>query len=124
MIDSGHSNSGTKADHGDPLVALATAVRDMWLFGASTAENVLTQGRTDSASASLNPFVEQMLRAGSAFRDLTATNMNALAGLRKPEDGSNDMLALMARANLIAGMGGFRYWQKLAQIHAARQSNI
>jgi len=124
MIDSEHSSNGTKADRSDPLLAFATAVRDMWLSGASTVENALAQGKTDGASVSLAPYVEQMLRAGSAFRDLTESNMNALAGLRKPEDEPNDMLALMARANVIASVGGFRYWRKLAQIHAARQSNI
>jgi hypothetical protein len=96
----------------------------MWLFGASTVENVLSQGKADGTSASLTPCVEQMLRAGSAFRDLTASNMSTFAGLRKPQDGANDMLALMARASVIASVGGFRYWRKLAQIHAARQSNI
>jgi hypothetical protein len=136
MADSEHSSSGTKAEDGDPLLAFAAAVRDMWLFGASTLENVLAQGnpradqqgnpqaKTDAASASFAPYVEQMIRAGSAFRDLTAANTAALAGSQDAEGAPRDLLAFMARANLIASAGGLRYWRKLAQIYAARQANI
>jgi len=131
MIDSGQSNTGhsnsrhgrssTEADRGDPLVALTTAVRDMWLLGAASFENILMQGKPNDGSTPFAPYADQLLRAGSAFRDLTASNVNALTGIRKPPE---DLLALLARVNTIAGVGGFRYWRKLAQINAARQSNI
>jgi hypothetical protein len=136
MTDSEHSSTGAKSDDADPLLAFAAAVRDMWLLGASMLENVLAQGnprgnqqgtpqaKTDAASASFTPYVEQMLRAGSAFRDLTDANVAALAGPQEAEGAPRDLLALVARSNLIASAGGLRYWRKLAQIYAARQANM
>ncbi len=124
MMDAGHSRGNAETDRGDALIALTTAVRDMWLFGASSVESALMQGKPNGASSPFSSYFDQLFRAGSAFHDLATSNMNALAGLQKPKDGSSDLLALLARVNTIASVGGFRYWRKLAQINAARQSNI
>jgi hypothetical protein len=124
MVDTPHDASGSQADPGDPLIAFAAAVRDMWALGASTLETALAQTQPDGAAASLRPCVDQMLRAATAFRDLTEAG--AVPGLGRPASSGTpgDVASLAAQACLIAGMGGLRYWRKLAQTYGAHQAAI
>ena len=125
MVETPHGASGSQADPGDPLIAFAAAVRDMWALGASTLETALAQTQPDAA-ASLQPCVDQMLRAATAFRDLTEASAGAVPGFgRSPNGGTpGDVASLAAQACLIAGMGGLRYWRKLAQTYGAHQAAI
>jgi hypothetical protein len=126
MVDTPHSASGSQADPGDPLIAFAAAVRDMWALGASTLESALAQAQPDGAAASLTPCVDQMLRAATAFRDLTETSAGAVPGLGRSANGGTpgDVASFAAQACLIASMGGLRYWRKLAQTYGAHQAAI
>ena len=119
MVDTPHGASGSQADPGDPLIAFATAVRDMWALGASTLETALGQTQPDGAAASLKPCVDQMVRAATALRDLTETGAGAVPGL-----GRSDVASLAAQACLVASVGGLRYWSKLAQTYGAHQAAI
>jgi hypothetical protein len=126
MVDTPRGASGSHADPGDPLIAFAAAVRDMWALGASTLETALAQTQPDGAAASLRPCVDQMLRAATAFRDLTEAGAGAVPGLgRSPNGGTpGDVASLAAQACLIASVGGLRYWRKLAQTYGAHQAAI
>ena len=117
MVDTPHGASGSQADPGDPLIAFAAAVRDMWALGASTLETALGQAQPDGAAASLKPCVDQMVRTATALRDLTEAD--AAPGL-----GRADVASLAAQACLIASVGGLRYWSKLAQTYGAHQAAI
>jgi len=117
MVDTPHGASGSQADPGDPLIAFAAAVRDMWALGASTLETALGQAQPDGAAASLKPCVDQMVRTATALRDLTEAD--AAPGL-----GRADVASLAAQACLIASVGGLRYWSKLAQSYGAHQAAI
>jgi hypothetical protein len=119
MVEAPHGASGSQADPGDPLIAFAAAVRDMWALGASTLETALSQTQPDGAAASLKPCVDQMVRAATAFRDLTEAGAGAVPGL-----GRSDVTSLAAQACLIASVGGLRYWRKLAQTYGAHQAAI
>jgi hypothetical protein len=119
MVEAPHGASGSQADPGDPLIAFAAAVRDMWALGASTLETALSQTQPDGAAASLKPCVDQMVRAATAFRDLTEAGAGAVPGL-----GRSDVASLAAQACLIASVGGLRYWRKLAQTYGAHQAAI
>jgi hypothetical protein len=128
MVDSQNGGAGSHADGGDPLLAIAGAVRDMWLLGASAFESVLTQGKSGGggASVSFEPGIEQMLRAVSAFRDLTGANVGVGTGSGQPQDAGKptEIASLVAQAYVIAAMGGLRYWRKLAQTYGAHQAGI
>jgi hypothetical protein len=110
MVDSQNSGTGSQADGGDPLLAIAGAVRDMWLLGASAFESILTQGKSGGASVSLEPGIEQMLRAVSG----------------QPQDAgkSTEIASLVAQAYVVAALGGLRYWRKLGQTYGAHQAGI
>src|SRR5438045_450405 len=110
MVDSQNGGTGSRADGGDPLLAIAGAVRDMWLLGASAFESILTQGKSGGASVSFEPGIEQMLRAVSG----------------QPQDAGKptEIASLVAQAYVIAAMGGLRYWRKLGQTYGAHQAGI
>jgi hypothetical protein len=117
----GHAKGG-----GDPILAFAGAVRDFWLLGASAVESALAQGKAKDLSASVAPSVEQMLHAVDAFREMTAANINAVAGMRSSEDAgkSADMASLVTQAYSVAAMGAVRYWRRVAETYGAHQGAI
>src|SRR5262249_17297834 len=104
MVDTPHGASGSQTDPGDPLTTFAPAIRDMWALGASTLETALAQTQPDGAAASLKPCVDQMVRAATAFRDLTEAGAGAVPGLGGSANGTKqaDVASLAAQACLIA----------------------
>ena len=118
MVDSQNGDAGGRADGGDPVLAFAAVVRDMWSVGTSVIENVLGRGRSDGAPPSLAPYVEQMLRAASAFSVVTG------AGQSEETSKATDMASLVAQGYVVAALGGLRYWRKLAQTYGAHQAGI
>jgi hypothetical protein len=67
-----------------------------------------------------------MVRAATAFRNLTEAGAGAVPGLGSSANGTKqaDVASLAAQACLVASVGGLRYWRKLAQTYCAHQAAI
>jgi hypothetical protein len=124
MNNSQSSDGSGRTKGSDPLLAIAAATRDMWMLGASAVGNALAQGNASTPSPTA--YLEQMLPAMSGLREFFETNVNAFTGAARPGTGGGwfDLLSLAMQANVAAGLGGLRYWGRLAQIHAAHQANV
>jgi hypothetical protein len=130
MVDTQSGSDGTRdgMGAGDPFVAFATALRDMCILGSFAVENTLAQGDVGGVAEQLAPFLDPMLRAASAFRELTESGVNALGGEGPASpDGAPraaGVASLVAQAYLAAAVSGFRYWRRVAQTYGAHQSSI
>ncbi len=130
MVDtqSGSDDARNPKGAGDPFVAFATALRDMCILGSFAVENTLAQGDVGGMAERFAPFLDPMLRAASAFRELTETGVGALGGeWSMSPDGTAkaaDVASLVAQAYLAATVSGFRYWRRVAQTYGTHQSSI
>jgi hypothetical protein len=129
MVDTESGSSGTRDGMrgGDPFMAFATALRDMCILGSFAVENTLAQGDVGGMAEQLAPFLEPILRAASAFRELTETGVSTLGGEADAPDGAPKaagVASLVAQAYLAAAVSGFRYWRRVAQTYGAHQSGI
>src|SRR5215467_9543479 len=125
MNNSQSSGARSQGDRSDPLLAMAAAVRDMWMLGATTVEGMLAQGKATNGTPAA--YFQQLLPAASAFRDLFAANVGAWPLVSGgPTSGGqwSELFALAVQAEVAAAVGGLRYWSKLAQISGAHQLNI
>lgn len=130
MADTENDNENARgtSEAGDPLVAFATALRDMCSLASFVFENALMQGDFGAATERFTPFLDPIQRATSAFRDLAEAGIGAFASegmLRKGDAGkAADMASLLAQAYLVATASGMRYWRRVAETYGAHQSAV
>jgi hypothetical protein len=129
MVDTESGGSGTRDGMrgGDPLVAFTTALRDMCILGSFAVENTLAQGGVGGMAEQWAPFLDPILRAASAFRELTEAGVSTLGGEAAAPDRAPKaagVASLVAQAYLAAAVSGFRYWRRVAQTYGAHQSSI
>ena len=129
MVDTESASDGTRDGMrgGDAFMAFATALRDMCILGSFVVENTLAQGDADGMAENLAPFLDPILRAASAFRELTETGVSAIGGEAASPDGAPNaagVASLVTQAYLAAAVSGFRYWRRVAQTYGAHQSSI
>ena len=120
MVDSQSGNDGTRDREapGDPLLMFAAALRDLYLLGSSAVENALSEKNLNSASETLGPALDPILRAALAFRELAAR------GVGYDASGAAGVASIAAQAYLVAATSGFRYLRRVAQIYGMHQSSV
>jgi hypothetical protein len=125
---SGDDGARNPKGAGDPLAAFAMALRDLCILGSFVVENALAQSNARGGAEGFAPFLDPMLRAASAFRELTEAGFGALGGEGSmPPDGTakaGDLPSLVAQAYLAATVSGARYWRRVAQTYRTHQSGI
>jgi hypothetical protein len=125
MSEAEASNGDRKRQTGsdDLLSALAVAWSDLWSMG--TSEAAIGSAHLDRTALSA-PFAPFARATAGVMRDLTLASSEPLSGESRLTDHQNakDIAVLLARAYLVATVGGLRYWRRVAQIYGMHQSSI